>query len=765
MAQINITAGTVNLINDTLTLNTADIAVGNTGGGGGIAVNGGQLNMLNDIVSGNADNFAIIKRPDIAGTITSGAANLIGNLIGVTGAPASDVTGNPLFFSTPDYFSGVTKSFAILPGSPVIGNGVPSSGTLTAPPLDQRGNPRIKIAGHVDIGSFETKPFNVSLASTSVQNQRTLVSTQYDLPLAVSVTSNDGYSTAGGIVTLTAPPATSASVVFSQFGADPITPITIGTNVAALVTIVANQTASATVTANSFAITGSLPNHSFAVPASLVGSASFTFNLTNQVVTTLDFSLQQPTDTKSGLIINSAATPTGVQARLLDQDGLVVSKATNNVTLKITGATQLTTNDIVGAVNNLKGPKQDPGNTSQQRATAVGGIVSFPGITIDHWGRYTFSVSTPATPTANPAIIYSVPDGTSTAFNILASQLVFAPSNTTQVRSGNNSLIGADLASSQFQIVVNAEDDTNAIAQNYDSTSNSNDSVTLSVNTAMQDPIDIWSVAAAGSVSLAYNGTSGTAAPLNSATVTAAQVQTYLGTIASLPANSVTVSGNVGGPFYFTFAGNVSPALDASKLTLSGPGTLATQNVVLSLTPAAGQSAGRLTVSYNGVSAGGFDFDSAASVASALYPTSSRMQSYLSSIPALSGKVTVTGNPGGPFYLALAGGLDASLLTNSGNGIVNPIGNIKGKANLAGTLVAPASKGVATFSNLLLDKWGYYTLNAVQTPKTPVPTNVPTAAVPSAQITVTPYAARHHFHRRDFHQPAHPGWRQREDQG
>ncbi len=155
-----------------------------------------------------------------------------------------------------------------------------------------------------------------------------------------------------------------------------------------------------------------------------------------------------------------------------------------------------------------------------------------------------------------------------------------------------------------------------------------------------------------GTVTFKYNGIAATSAlalstttPANSGT---GNLQTNLRTIAALA--NVTVSGNVGGPFTVTYPAGVDPAL----LTVTnGTGNAAVTTV-------------NCTFSYNGSQGPALGLSSP--------PTLSQFQSYLATVPGLSGSaissVTGSGISGAPFLITFGNGIKGGSLLTSNNSTV-----------------------------------------------------------------------------------------------
>jgi hypothetical protein len=123
--------------------------------GGGIAQDGGTLNVFDTIVAQNTAPSS----PDINGVMASKGHNLIGDSSGGSGYDPSDLLNvDPLLGPLQDN-GGPTQTMALLPGSPAIDAG----DNTDAPPWDQRGPgyPRITSDDPViDIGAFEAQATN-----------------------------------------------------------------------------------------------------------------------------------------------------------------------------------------------------------------------------------------------------------------------------------------------------------------------------------------------------------------------------------------------------------------------------------------------------------------------------------------------------------------------------------------------------------------------------------------------------------------------------
>jgi uncharacterized repeat protein (TIGR01451 family)/CSLREA domain-containing protein len=157
---INSNGGVIDLINVTITANSADGIGGGLGAGGGIVRGGGEFRLGNTIVAANT----AITAPDCTGPFSTTGNNLIGIRISTcTGftSQSSDITGsatsprNPQLGPLADN-GGPTQTHALLAGSPALDLANPA----TCPAVDQRGVARALDGNNdgftiCDIGAFE----------------------------------------------------------------------------------------------------------------------------------------------------------------------------------------------------------------------------------------------------------------------------------------------------------------------------------------------------------------------------------------------------------------------------------------------------------------------------------------------------------------------------------------------------------------------------------------------------------------------------------
>jgi len=144
---------TFNILNCTLTGNTASVTTPGTGGGGIFATSNNTVSIGNTIVAGNV---APAGNPDAFGPYSSQGSNLIGDGSGSSGFTASgDHVGtggapiNPKL-DTLKNNGGATDTMALLSGSPAIDAGNDRS-------RDYR-SAGIWRVGKSDIGAFELQP-------------------------------------------------------------------------------------------------------------------------------------------------------------------------------------------------------------------------------------------------------------------------------------------------------------------------------------------------------------------------------------------------------------------------------------------------------------------------------------------------------------------------------------------------------------------------------------------------------------------------------
>ncbi|MGB7711304.1 MAG: DUF4347 domain-containing protein, partial [Microcoleus sp.] len=167
--------GTTNLLNSTLTNNTADSnnsnASNNTSDlGGGIYHTSGTISLKNTILAKNYRSSTItpITSPDIyslgSAMWTNGGGNLIGDNTGVTTFPPGPLIGTAAAPKDPQLGplqdnGGLTQTHALLLGSPALDAG--NNTNVAALTTDQRGLVR-PYNTTVDIGALEYSPPEIS---------------------------------------------------------------------------------------------------------------------------------------------------------------------------------------------------------------------------------------------------------------------------------------------------------------------------------------------------------------------------------------------------------------------------------------------------------------------------------------------------------------------------------------------------------------------------------------------------------------------------
>ncbi|MCI0639755.1 MAG: hypothetical protein L0Y70_11810, partial [Gemmataceae bacterium] len=633
--------------------------------------------------------------PDVSGTVVSLGTNLIGNTAGSTGFIAADITGADSLLSTLGAFSGDTQTHPLLPGSPGINAGQTGmvSG-LTIPTTDQRGIART----NTDIGAFESQGFTIAVVSGN--NQRNLINTAFDDTLVVSVASAFAEPVAGGRVTFT-PVAAANGASATVTSANPAT-------------IGAGGTAQANVTANG---TGSAAATPYTVDAGASGATTASFSLTNQAVTTLTYD-QQPTDTKSGQIINQGAG--GVIVNLLDQDNILVTKATDSVVIVASG---------VGLAS---------GTTPKN---AVAGVVTFDDLIINKAGDdYTLSASLPGSP--------AVPAAVSNTFDITASKLAFG---TTPgfIRSGDT-----------FVVTIEARDETNSVATNFTG------SVTIALESAVQvedGNADISGTAVFGGTKTvsALSGVAtfntltldqwgnytfrGTSAGLTDA-VSGTSIVTARTLVVTTQPPAIVRSGDdfsvvveardITGDVALNFTSDVTASVDTGvqvengNLDISGTAVLGGATVAAALGVATFNNLtldkwGNYTLRVDSVT----PTDLIDAMTNPFVVTARDLEFSLVPISVRSGNQTIPLGDLSRFSIQVEA-LDitgdralnfTSDVTLAIHTALQGLNDISLLADFGGTKTATAVAGLASFASLTLDKWGTYTLSAADTG---LPTNL-----------------------------------------
>ncbi|MBX3401625.1 MAG: VCBS repeat-containing protein, partial [Gemmataceae bacterium] len=203
--------GTLTLVNNTITGNTATKGLGGQGAFGGIdagadgkGLGGGIYNyagpdgdgtliMRNTIVALNtADNGS-----DVRGAIATSGNNLIGNTGMTTGLVASDKQDvNPMFDARGlDIYGGTSKTIALQTGSPAINAG--SNAAAAGLTNEGRGAPFVRVSGTVDIGAYEsqTTPIALVVSNSGDADDGNFAAGQLTLREAIRLSGNPGADT------------------------------------------------------------------------------------------------------------------------------------------------------------------------------------------------------------------------------------------------------------------------------------------------------------------------------------------------------------------------------------------------------------------------------------------------------------------------------------------------------------------------------------------------------------------------------------------
>ncbi|MGL6075738.1 MAG: Ig-like domain-containing protein [Fimbriiglobus sp.] len=193
-------SGPANLTNVTI--------FGNKGSsGGGINTTPGFLNLKNSIVAGNFDGST--PSDIFSEVLASSQNNLIGvdtNLVGISnGSNGNQIgtAGTPLDAKLGAFAlnGGLTKTLALLPGSPALNKG-DNAGLATT---DQRG--LVRVVGTADIGAYELQAVAITPAVMSTAT----LGASYSQPISASFLNQPTGTTYSFVSTGTLPPGLSLS--------------------------------------------------------------------------------------------------------------------------------------------------------------------------------------------------------------------------------------------------------------------------------------------------------------------------------------------------------------------------------------------------------------------------------------------------------------------------------------------------------------------------------------------------------------------------
>ncbi|MFM1801976.1 MAG: hypothetical protein RJA81_1328, partial [Planctomycetota bacterium] len=177
---VALSTGIVNIHNSTIALNNAPT-------GGGLYNITGNLTLLNTIVADNTGTTG----PDVYDRVTANYS-LIGNATDAAISGSDNLANVTALLGSLDYYGGTTKVFPLLPGSPAIDSG---SGTGVT---DQRG---VTVAGAADIGSFQSRGFNITYTGGS--NQVAMIGDAFPTNLTLDIRSSYNEPVAGGVISFT----------------------------------------------------------------------------------------------------------------------------------------------------------------------------------------------------------------------------------------------------------------------------------------------------------------------------------------------------------------------------------------------------------------------------------------------------------------------------------------------------------------------------------------------------------------------------------
>ncbi len=419
----------------------------------------------------------------------------------------------------------------------------------------------------------------------------------------------------------------------------------------------------------------------------LTGATSSAFNITAGAATKLAFGTQ-PSNTAAGASITPAVT-----VQVQDAGGNLVTTSTASITVAIG------TNPGSGTLS---------GTTTQN---AVNGIATFSGISIN-------KIGTGYTLTANST---GLTQATSTAFNITpgaATQLVFgqqptntvagasiSPAVTVQVEDANGNVVTASTASITVAIGANPGGGTLSGTKTVNAVSGVATFSGLSIDkTGTGYTLTAASTGLTGATSSSFNITPGAASKLvfsqQPTNTTAAQTITPAVTVQVQDANSNLVT---------TSSASITVAIGTNP----GSGTL-------SGTKVAGASSGIATFNDLSINKAGTGYTLTASGTGLTGATSSTFNITAGAAAQLAFSQqptnTVAGSSITPAVAVQIQDASGNVVTTSTTSITAAIATNPSGGTLSGSKTVSASAGIATFSNLSIDKAGSgYTLSASST--------------------------------------------------
>ena len=577
--------GNLTLLNCTLSGNTA------TGSVGGLARAGGTVSLKNTLVAGNTAPL----NPDVAGTFTSQGNNLIGNTTGGTGFGGTDVLNISALLGTLGNYGGTTSTIPLLPGSPAI-----NAGTATgAPSSDQRNVARV---GAVDIGAFESRGFTLAIAGGN--NQSTVTSSAFALPLSVSVSSANSEPVNGGRVSFT-PPGSGASC-------------TLATNPATI----ASGAASSAATAN--AIIGG----PYTVAASALGATSLNFSLTNansapSFTPAAAISRQQGSPAGAAVAVGTVSdaqtaagsltvtqiaggTATGISVTsITNTNGTITAVVTAGCTAtpgtvrfqvsdgNLTGIGDLQVNVTANAAPSVTyaAASVSAGGSTSNAPTSATDNGSITGYAVQSQGTYTGTISvnaaglvsiSNAVPPGSHTITIRATDNCNATTDATFTLTVTNTNPTITAQTGLTRQQGAGGSNSQIATVGDAQSGASGVTVTVNGSASATvNGVTLSniSNSGGAVTADIVAICGASNASFTLTATDGHAATATATlnvTVTGITLSALVNGLTFVPySQTLTASGGTGSYTFSLVSGSLPPGLTMNGNMITGTPTAA----------------------------------------------------------------------------------------------------------------------------------------------------------------------------------------------